>query len=87
MPKKRRLDPTLIRKDLDSLKRKVISNTPEVRQASYVLTITAAQTTALPLIQPTLIDAGTEEIRLHRIAVNWLYINGEFPWGIIYAPR
>lgn len=89
--KKRRVlfqpTPQALSQQVSKLRRVVYSNRPEVRQASYDITIAAGLTTATPLIQPTLIDAGTEEIRLHRIAVCHTYENGKFPWGIIYAPR
>jgi len=73
--------------EVSSLRRTVNASKPELRQASYPLTIALNSTVPTPLIDPTLIDAGTEEIRLHRVTVNWIYTIGDYPWGIIYAPR
>jgi len=79
--------PQALSTQVSQLRRVVYSNRPEVRQASYDITISVGQLTATPLIQPTLIDAGTEEIKLHRIAVCHSYVAGDAPWGIIYSPR
>jgi len=87
--KKRKTPPRTVSLDrqVQSLRRVIYSNKPEVRQASYDITIAANSTNAAALIDPTLIDAGTEEIKLHRILVSWLYITGDVPWGIIFSPR
>jgi len=69
------------------LRRTVLASKPELRQASYTLTIAAGAIEALPLIDPNLIDRGTEELRLHRITVNHLHTTGDIPWAIIYSPR
>lgn len=73
--------------DIRALRRDVRRNKPELRQESYTVTVGAGTTSAIELIDPTFIDNGTQEFKLHRITVNHAYVNGDFPWGIIYAPR
>jgi len=76
-----------LRQEVRTIKRQVNANKPELRQASYRLDITPNLSTPTALINPTLIDAGTEEIKLHRITVNHLYKQGLAPWGLIFSPR
>lgn len=73
--------------EVAKLRRTVLASKPEVRQSAYSLSITGGATTPLALISPALIDAGVEEIRLHRITVNYIYNVGDVPWAIIYSPR
>lgn len=78
---------------VNNLSRTVSRMKPEVRQESESMTLTSiaadgATQLPIPLIfARTLQDAGTQEIRLHRIRVSWVYGGSDQQnWAIMYSP-
>jgi len=61
---------------------------PEIRQESYNLTIGGGAVDPLQLIiRGTLADPGTQEIRLSRIRLSYVYIPGDPLWGTLYGTK
>lgn len=89
-PKKRNVN---LSNKVNNLSRVVSRMKPEVRQESEVYTLTSVATdgaTQLPIpliFARSLQDAGTQEIRLHRIRVAWSYAGSDQQnWAVMYAP-
>lgn len=76
-------------REVRKLKRQVASNAPEVRQQSYTVTVVAANTSAIPLLDPTTIIG--DEFKLLRITVHGdADLNspsGIGTWGMLYSPN
>lgn len=84
-----------IKAKLARLERKVASNTPELRQQSYIVTVAPGPGTqaATPLLAPT--NIAGDEFKLHRIRVSHLVPASAEPgpdpqrptWGQLYSPN
>lgn len=75
-----------LKRQVNTLSRQVSSIKPEVRQESYYLQINAGQSTPINLIQSRVLqDAGTQQIRLHRIRISYEYVPGDALWGVLYG--
>jgi len=79
--------PRPVKARLDKLSRAVARSTPEVRQESYAVAITANTTTPALLISTglNLVPNGSQEMRLHRIRLSYIYQPGDGLWGMMYG--